>query len=288
MQAEPGSVSVRTFRIRPSSQEVTVTIMTSMSLRPLISVPTEASPQSTKARAVVSPWTWLAVTCLLLGISGGIRFWREWKFSALAVESAACPFPLAELPRTLGKWQAIDDSEVQLDPEVMRFAGASEHIMRTYVDQKSGELASVLALYGLGTAVYGHTPDICYPAAGYKLVKGPIDRSIEVPGVSAPVRYRWAIYMKQVGGISRYEEVYHTFLHHGDWLPEPAERWKMFRYYPGLFKIQISHPTSSLNEDGDGPCLPLLTEFVSQLNKRLPAASREAASTATASTSARP
>ena len=94
----------------------------------------------------------MAVTCLLLGLSGGIRFWREWQFSALAVESAACPFPLAELPRTMGKWQATEDSEVQLDPEVVRFAGASEHIMRTYLDEKTGEQASVLALYGLGTA----------------------------------------------------------------------------------------------------------------------------------------
>ena len=62
----------------------------------------------------------------------------------------------------------------------------------------------------------------------------------------------------------------------------------MFRYYPGLFKIQIAHPTTSLNEDGEVPAEALLTEFVSQINKRLPAASRQAASTATASTSARP
>jgi hypothetical protein len=259
--------------------------MTSMLLRPSMGVPTEVTPKPVKARAVVSPWVWMAVTCLLLGLSGGIRLWRESKFSALAVESASCPFPLTELTRTMGTWQASDKSELQLDPEVVRFAGASEHIVRTYLDEKTGEQASVLALYGLGMRVYGHVPEICYPSAGYRIVKGPIDRSITVPGVKDPVRYRWAIYSKSVGGVNRYEEVYHTFLHHGDWIPEASGRWKMYRYYPGLF--QIAHPTSSLNENGEGPCLSLLTEFVRQINERVPSAGSaegpsEAAATAPA------
>jgi Protein of unknown function (DUF3485) len=225
----------------------------------------------------------MAVTCLLLGLSGGIRLWREWKFSALAVESAACPFPLTELPKTMGTWEVTDHSDAQLDPEVMRYAGASEHIARTYVDQKTGEQASVLALYGLGTVVYGHIPDICYPAGGYQLYKGPIDSSVTVPGVEGPVRYRWAIYAKRVGSIYRYEEVYHTFLHHKDWIPDATDRWKMFRYQPGLFKIQIAHAVSAMPEDDRGPCLSLLTEFVRRLNERLPSAgSGEGASAATA------
>lgn len=243
--------------------------MTSMSLRPLMSVKTDPAPA--KSRVVVSPWVWMAVTCLLLGLSGGVRLWREWKFSALAVESAACPFPLADLPRTMSTWQTTETSEAQLDPEVMRYAGASEHVMRPYVDQKTGELASALTLYGLGPLVYVHTPDVCYPASGYQLIKGPIDRTISVPGVEGPVRYRWAVYTKRVGGLQRYEEVYCTFLHHGEWLPDAAARWKMFRYYPGLFKVQIAHPASGL-QDGDGPCLSLLTEIVSQISQRLTAA----------------
>jgi hypothetical protein len=245
--------------------------MTSMSLRPLMSAKTEASRPTAKTRAIMSPWTWMAVTCLLLGLSGGIRFWRERKFSALAVESSACPFPLAELPRALGGWQATEDSEIQLDPEVARFAGASDHIVRNYVD-KTGEEATALALYGLGTMVYLHTPEVCYPAAGYQFFRGPIDRSIEVPGLRQPVRYRWAIYMKRVGGISRYEEVYYSFLHHGDWLPDVSDRWKTFRYYPGLFKIQIGHAVSSLPEGPEGPCLPLLAEFARQISERITSA----------------
>lgn len=249
--------------------------MTSMSLHPSVSVPAEA-PQKARPRSVVSPWAWMAVTCLILGISGGIRLWRELQFWSLAQESAACPFPLSDLPKAMGSWQATEE-EAQLDPEVARFAGATDHFVRNYLDQKTGDQASALALYGAAPMVHLHTPEACYPSAGYVLYRGPVDRSVPVPGMKEPLRYRWAVYAKKVGGLVRLEEVYYSFLHHGDWLPDVSDRWKTFRYYPGLFKVQIAHPTTGLNEGGEGPSLALLTEFVRQINERLAAArSREA------------
>ena len=242
--------------------------MTSISVRPLLRSPADGSRQKATARAVMSPLTWMAVTCLILGISGGLRYWRESQFAALAVDNANCPFPLAELPRATGTWQSNQDSETFLDPDVARVAGASEHIVRGYREETSGERATALILYGLAAASF-HTPDICYPAAGYQVVQGPIDRTITVPGVKQPVRYRWAIYTKREGGVNRYEEAYFTFLHHGDWMPDAADRWKMFRYHPGLFKVQISHAVSSMSESGEGPCESLLKGIVREINDRV-------------------
>lgn len=210
----------------------------------------------------------MAVTCLILGTSGGIRLWRGWQFRSLAQESAACPFPLSDLPKTLGSWQASDE-EVQLDPEVARFAGATDHFVRNYVDRRSSEPASVLALYGSAEMVHLHTPEACYPAAGYQPFKGPVDRSIDVPGMKVPLRYRWAVYRKKVGGVDRLEEVCYSFFHHGDWRPDVADRWKTFRYYPGLFKIQIAHPVSTLTEGGEGPCLALLADLARGVSERV-------------------
>jgi hypothetical protein len=90
-----------------------------------------------------------------------------------------------------------------------------------------------------------------------------------VPGVKNPVTYRWAIYTKRVGSIYRYVEVYYTFLHRGDWLPDMAPRWKQFRYYPGLFKVQIEHPVIALDRDGQGPGLGLLSEMTRVITNRL-------------------
>lgn len=246
--------------------------------KPKTSTPVE-TPDLAGRRAIRSPWVWVAVTCLLLGLSAGVRFWREWRFSALAAESAACPFALADLPRTMGDWQATD-AEAQLDPEVARFAGASDHIVRNYIDPGTGDLSSALALYGPAVSVYLHTPDVCYPAAGYQLFRGPVDRTIEVPGVKGPVRYRWAVYARRVGGVTQHEEVYHTFYHNGEWIADAGDRWKTFRYHPGLYKVQVAHPVFGLAEDGQGPGRPLLIEFVRALNDRIVAARGGGAPTA--------
>jgi hypothetical protein len=120
--------------------------------------------------------------------------------------------------------------------------------------------------------VHLHTPEACYPSAGYQLFKGPVDGSIDVPGMKGPLRYRWAIYRKKVGGGDRLEEVYYSFLHHGDWLPDVADRWKTFRYYPGLFKIQIAHPVSGLIEGGGGPCRDLFADLARNISERVPSA----------------
>lgn len=178
----------------------------------------------------------------------------------------------------MGRWRGDERSEVKLDPEVAIFAGASENIVRNYIEAQTGEPASALILYGLAVTVSLHIPDVCYPAAGYQLVKGPIDYSITVPGVKDPVCYRWAIYMKREGGINRYEEAYYTFEHGGIWKPDVAERWKRFRYDPGLFKVQVWHHISTLSENGQGPCEALLAEIVRQINDRLPPSGKAASS----------
>jgi hypothetical protein len=187
----------------------------------------------------------------------------------LTAKSQVTLFPLNELPLKLQNWRANEGEEAQLDPEVAKFAGSVEHIIRNYLNEKTGDQASTLVLYGLAIRTFGHLPDLCYPAAGYQLVKGPIDRTITVPGVDVPVQYRWAIYMKRVNGVSRYEEAYHTFLHAGEWVSEIQGRWKSFRYKPGVFKIQIAHPVTTLTEDSEGPCQGLLSDLVREISTRV-------------------
>ena len=214
---------------------------------------------------------WMVAACLILGISGGIRFWREYRFAALATENTSPPFLLNELSRTQGDWRAEEGPDSQLDPQVARIAGSSDHIIRTYLNEKSGDRMTALILYGLAEKVFGHSPDICYPAAGYQRVVGPIDRELSVPGLKAPVRYRWAIYMKRVGGLGSYEEAYHTFYYNGEWMPDASNQWKLFRAHPSMFKIQLSRPMSGLSDEVHGPSELLLSQLVQEISSRVAA-----------------
>jgi hypothetical protein len=210
----------------------------------------------------------MVVTCLLLAISGGIRFWRDRQFRTLAEAGAIAPFPMDDLPKNLGTWRCVEGSQTQLEPEVARTAGSSDHIIREYVDEKSGEHASAVILYGLASIVFAHTPDVCYPGHGYRPVVEPEDRQLSVPGLTTPVRCRRAIYSKKLGGIERYEVVYYTFLHNGQWVTDIANRWKSFRYHPGVFKIQLQRTVSSMAPQ-DSASESLLSQIVQAISARI-------------------
>jgi hypothetical protein len=216
----------------------------------------------------------MVVACLLLGISGGIRFWRGWQFAILSAKSVASPFPLNELSKTYRDWRALE-TEVSLPPEVARLAGSSDHVVRTYLDKKTNEQVSSLMLYGLSEKVFCHSPEICYPAAGFQLYQGPVDREIQVPGLKAPVRYRWAIYMKRVSGVAHYEETYHTFCINNEWVPDAGVLWKMFRHYPGMHRILLScqttnlRPEWALKNEGSRPSEELLAAIAREISSRL-------------------
>ena len=210
----------------------------------------------------------MAITCLILSISGAIRFSRDFQFRGRAEKSKTCPFPLNDLPRTLGTWTAVPNADSQLDPEIARLAGSSDHIIRAYVDSTTGEVATVLVLYGLADSVFGHTPEVCYRAAGYRAVSPPADRQFSLSDSPTPIQYRGFYVGKQGVGTTEYSEVVWSFWHAGSWFPEVASRWKLFRHNPGMFKVQIQRPASGLSLENFS-CEPLLGEIVQEINTRI-------------------
>jgi len=227
------------------------------------------APQEIVAKVSSSPWLWMTLACLLLGISGGVRFWRNWQFAALAARSDHPPFSLNELPRKFGNWESRVGEDAKLDEKIARIAGSNDSIVRSYRNQKDGEKISALSLYGRADKVFAHSPDACYPAAGYQLVKGPLDRELSVPGVKGTIHYRWSIYMKRVGGIGYYQETYHTFYFNGEWLSDTTDQWKSFRYHPSMFRILLERPISGLSDEVYRPSEELLGRFVQEIDRRM-------------------
>ena len=242
--------------------------MTSITIRPSYGKPAQA-PRPLVSQTSSSPWLWMTVACLLLGLSGGLRFWRDRQFASLASKSDHLPFHLSELPRTLGDWEANPKDDGTLDDKVARIAGSSDYIMRTYLDKKTGDNLTALVIYGRSVLVHGHSPEICYPTAGYQLVKGPVDREISAPGVNGKVRYRWSIYLKRVGGVASYQETYHVFYYNGEWLPDTTDQWKSFRYHPSMFRILLDHSISGLSDSANRSVEDMLSGLIGETNSRM-------------------
>jgi Protein of unknown function (DUF3485) len=215
-------------------------------------------------------WGWIAFICTLLIISGAIRHWRGWQFQSLSRESAMSPFSLNEFPEELGSWRAAEGSEEVLEPDIARIAGASDYLIRAYVDDKSGERAVVMIIYGLAYRVWPHVPDACYPANGFHSVDSPEDIPIQVPGTSNSARFRMQNFVKFKAGQRDCREVYHSLRNAGEWGLDMGKNWKIFRYHPGMFKVQVQCQGSSsgLRSDHDS-VHQLLGLIVREIERRV-------------------
>ena len=96
---------------------------------------------------------------------------------------------LADVPLTLGPWKG---ETTELDPMIARATGADQIVTRRYVNQETGTTIDAILLYGPAADVYLHSPEVCYPAAGYAQVAGPETRVVKAARLDGPVPLRWS------------------------------------------------------------------------------------------------
>jgi len=216
-------------------------------------------------------WTWTLLVCVVLGVSGGLRYLRDWQFQSLNKENEKPPFPLKEFPKVLGDWHEVEGSEITLDPQVARIAGSSDHLIRTYVNDMNGERVSVMILYGLAYLVWPHTPDACYPAAGFKKVPPLRDIEIDVPGTTTKARFREQNFAKYQTGAGIYQQVYHSLRNANEWGLNLENRWKSFRYSPGMFKVQVQRQVVAVGKAENSSLEEFLGKIVQEIDQRLAA-----------------
>jgi Protein of unknown function (DUF3485) len=190
-------------------------------------------------------WVWMTLVCLLFTTSGLVRVWQDWRFDTVKNQEVKLLFPLAKLPRDLGagsikEWHALPDTEAVLDPQIARVAGSVDSLVRVYRDDLTGVAVTVLVLYGRAETITRHTPQVCYPSAGYGLVDG--GEVISVPtntgAGGVPAAFLGLVFAKK-GGMGDREEVYYSFRHEDQWTPGVEGNWRALRYSPGAFKIQV-------------------------------------------------
>ena len=67
-----------------------------------------------------------------------------------------------------------------------------------------------------------------------------------------------------------YREVYHSLRNAGEWGIDLAKNWKIFRYHPGMFKIQVQHQGSSTGKnENDSSVDQLLGLIVREIDRHV-------------------
>ena len=228
-----------------------------------------------------TPWVWALIGCLTLGASGIVRAVQESRHREEKSYKETCPFSLTSLPTKLGGWRLVPGGEKSLDELTTRITGSTSHIIRNYVDDLTGVSLVVLILFGPAEPVLPHTPEVCYPATGYKLADDAANRLIKANDGTEAL-FRSAVYAKPGGRTMLREEAYHSFRLEGRWSPDVGAGRKFPRRNPGLFKVQISRRVAEgERRDKDEPIEQFLKLLIPEIEQRTLASEGPAGSSAT-------
>jgi hypothetical protein len=200
---------------------------------------------------------------LILGAGGIHGAWtNRWRPSTALALSAS---RLQEVPAKVGDWSA---QEVEIGARELQLAGAVGSLSRRYVNARTGESLSVMLLCGLPANIGSHSPEVCYPGAGFVLepatrVSFPIGtppRSVTLQTATArkddPVR----------PGRLR---IFWGWNNAKGWDAPDDPRWS-YAALPALWKLYVIRELSGADvEPADDPCREFLDRFLPELDHTL-------------------
>jgi len=96
------------------------------------------------------------------------RMTERWTGRNVAAElRRAATLLESRFPVACGQWRLAE--ELASDPAELERAGAVGHVARVYINSKSQALVSVFVVCATPHDASGHTPDRCYPGAGFEI-----------------------------------------------------------------------------------------------------------------------
>jgi hypothetical protein len=244
--------------------------MSATDLTSSLSTPTQSTssaPSRPVARAGAGRWTRVAVACAILLASAGVRWWQVRRIERELTEGRVRPrIDLARLPMLMGPWKG---ESTALDPLIARATGADQIVTRRYVNQDTGVALDVILLYGPAVEMFIHSPEVCYPTAGFTLAAGPDAR--QVPAGPAKMTFRSLVYTKGEGAATDLQEVYFSWRYNNKWSPDVGKQ-KHFERIPSMYKVQVARRVSDHERrDVGNPCEAFLQELLPDLEQRISA-----------------
>jgi hypothetical protein len=227
-------------------------------------LPPDRGPAAEGRPAIATaPWAWMLVSCALLGGSVAVREWQDQRFRT-KLETVVTPFQLKSLPYILGDWHAKEGEDATLDPDIVKMIGATDHIVREYVNELTGVKLSVMVTFGRAESMV-HLPEVCMPSSGFTTAEAASFHAIDTGRGKAT--FRSEVFAK---GPVR-EEVYYSFRHNARWSPSANESWKLFRVSPSMFKVQVQRRVvEHERRDVNNPTEQFLAVLLPQIEGRLP------------------
>jgi len=202
----------------------------------------------------------IAVAVVLL-IGGAImqgKLSERWSTFPELAESAKA---LDKTPLDVGEWRGEEGP--QLDERTKQTAGAVGAVNRRYSNTTLNETVTVDLVSGRPHDMYFHTPDRCYPAAGFE--RGGKQQSVKIEGIDA--EFFTNTYIKsEPNGITNLR-VYWAWSNDGKWTAPDDFKWK-YGGNPSLYKLYVLVPVNNRDQSIDhNAATEFIRAFLPELQK---------------------
>lgn len=141
----------------------------------------------------------------------------------------------------------FDDWQAAPVPTDMPTNERSTATSRRYASPSSGRSAVVTLISGIPGSVSTHTPDVCYPGAGYKTVAAPRKETVALPGGRSAEVYV-ADFEKATQSKRDRVRVRWAWATDGEWVAPDHPRWQFaarLAKAPELYKLYVATPIPS-------------------------------------------
>ena len=170
---------------------------------------------------------------ILLGTGVVHGLWSGRWGESPSVEAAAAR--LDQVPLTIGDWEGVDREVSVEDYRRFDFAGMET---REYVNRRTGDRVTLSLVTGPPGPICVHTPEICYPGAGYEVVSEREPRSLDL-GSDGSARF-WDLRVGKSGpdGTDALS-IYYAWSADGTWQAPGGEPRLIYGGEPYLYKMYV-------------------------------------------------
>jgi EpsI family protein len=179
-------------------------------------------------------------------------------------ELASAAARIDSLPLTVGDWQGTPQP---LDPLVIQRAEFAGYTMRRYENRRTGAVVNLLVACGRPGPVSVHSPQICFPGAGFQMSGDATRHTLDPQLGGTPVEYWKATFAHSDDTMPERVRIVWLWNGKGAWMAPNNPRWQ-FAGLPMLYKVYITQEFLPRNEETDGDaCAEFLREIIPELEK---------------------
>lgn len=182
----------------------------------------------------------VAVVISVVTVVEGVYLKDRW--GEPGVEAAELGRRFAKVPKKIGNWVGVD---MPVEKTVQERSGAVSFVNREYTNQVTDQTVTLWLIVGHARDIIRHTPDICYPSAGFRPQSSKLRHTVEY-GDSKTADFFTSKYQKEDSAVRQSLRVFWAWNHPKKQMWEAPEnkRRHFGMIQRALYKLYFTSPVT--------------------------------------------